>query len=288
MTAFAVPFLHAASPSEPPALLLAVLPALAWAYVAAASRVRSRGKRWGWWRTAAFLLGVALVGVSLTPATGLVVSGFAEHALEHVVLGMLGPAVLVFGAPVTLLLASLPRRHARSLATRLRSRPARTIAHPATAAVLNVGGMALLYLSPLYAASETNPLLHLAVHVHLFVAGYLFAWSIAGVDPAPHRPRFALRLVVLALAAAAHAGLIKVMFGQVLPAGTGHTDAEIREGLQWMYYGADVTELLIAIALFAAWYRSRRAYRVPRTVTQPAARTTAGFVSRFAALLPGR
>lgn len=272
MTPFAAPFLHAASPAEPPALLLAVPPAAAWAYLAAVSRLRSRGKRWSPWRTAAFLLGLALIGASLTPATGLVASGFAEHALEHVLLGMLGPAVLVLGAPVTLLLWSLPHSYARSLAALLRTRPARVVSHPATAGVLNVAGMAVLYLAPLFAASETNALLHLAVHAHLFVAGYVFAWSIAGIDAAARRPGFALRLVVLVVAAAAHAALIKVMYAHALPAGTGHSAAELREGLQWMYYGGDAAELLLAVALFAAWYRTRPHRRGVHSRERPAPR----------------
>jgi putative membrane protein len=95
------------------------------------------------------------------------------------------------------------------------------------------------------------------VHVHFLAAGYLFAWAIAGPDPAPRRPGIGTRTAVLVLAAGAHSYLGKLLYARAgeLPHGAGHGASEMEVAAQWMYYGGDLAELLLAAALFATWYR---------------------------------
>jgi putative membrane protein len=133
------------------------------------------------------------------------------------------------------------------------------LAHPVTALTLYVGGLLLLYLTPLYAWTVTDPDLHRVVQVHFLAAGYLFAWVIAGPDPAPRRPSVPARLVVLGVAIAAHAVLAQLLYaGAVsLPA----TTAQRQAGATLMYYGGDIAELLLAFALVSSW-RPRRASRL--------------------------
>nr|MBI1228945.1 hypothetical protein [Cytophagales bacterium] len=64
---------------------------------------------------------------------------------------------------------------------------------------LNIGGMYVLYLTPLYVLSLTNPWLHHLIHLHFLLAGYLFSWSIIGPDPVPNRPSIRFRMIVLFL-----------------------------------------------------------------------------------------
>jgi putative membrane protein len=130
---------------------------------------------------------------------------------------------------------------------------------------MNIGGMYLLYLTPLYAVSLQVPLLHGLVNIHFFAAGYLFAWSIAGPDPAPGRPGMATRVASLIAAIGLHAFLAKTMYANLLPHGVHIEIQEIREAAILMYYGGDVAELLLAVALFANWYlqRKRKRRRLP-------------------------
>ena len=146
-----------------------------------------------------------------------------------------------------------------------------------TALVLNVGGMAALYATPLYAATQASPVLHALVHVHFLAAGCLFTHAVlAGPDPAPHAPGLRTRLNVLFVAIAAHAVLAKLMYGYGLPRGTAHGPDEVRAAARLMYYGGDLAEGLLAVALFARWYRSRRPVgpRVPATRTARPTRAT--------------
>ncbi|MDR7342775.1 putative membrane protein [Pantoea alhagi] len=181
------------------------------------------------------------------------------HMLQHLFLGMFAPLGLVFGFPGTLLLRTVSAHTARCLMRFLRARPVRFLIHPITAALLDIGGMYLLYLTPLFALSMTHPALFVFLHLHFVISGYLFTWSIAGPDPAPHRPGRTLRLAVVFLATAAHAILGKLMYGYGYPHGTAASLAEIRAAAQWMYYGGDLAELLLITAFFAAWFRHRSA-----------------------------
>ena len=244
---------HVGSAAHTVALLLFVLLPLAVlaAYLAAAALEREP-RCWSRLRTASFVLGILLMLAAMSPP----VAAWAHHDLrghmvQHLALGMYAPIALVLGAPVTLLLRRLPARAGRRLVRFLETGPVRVLIHPVTAAVLDVGGMYLLYLTPLYAMSQDDPAVHLLMHIHFVVSGYLFSWAMIGPDPAPRRPGFSARLVVLLLAMAAHSMLAKAMYGYGYPR---VPQAAIEDGAMLMYYGGDVAEIAIAIALFAAWF----------------------------------
>jgi putative membrane protein len=260
-------------------MALGLLPVGALAlYLAAAAR--QRRKRWSGWRTLSFVAGIALLVVALSsPLAAWARHDLRGHMLQHLLLGMFAPLALVLAAPLTLLLGSVPAPAARRISALLRSRPVHGLTHPVTALILDVGALYLLHLTPLYAATLSSPALHGAVHFHFFAAGCLFAWAIVGPDPAPRRPRFRTRLLVLLLAIAAHSTLAKIMYAYGWPRGTPHDIEQIRAAAQWMYYGGDLAELLLACALFAAWHRAagrrwrreqQRAAAMPRLQTVPA------------------
>ncbi|WP_245774933.1 cytochrome c oxidase assembly protein [Nonomuraea wenchangensis] len=237
---------------EHAAAVFAVL--LAGGYLAAAARTPG----WSRWRAAAFIGGVALAAFALIgPLAAYAAADFRGHMTQHLLVAMLAPLGLVLGAPVTLLLRALPRPYARRLGGLLRARVPHLLAHPVTALVLSTGGMIVLYCTPLYRAAMVTPWLHELVHVHFLLSGCLFAWSIAGPDPAPRRPSVPARLVVLGVAVAAHAGLSQLMYAGLwvdlpVPAAQRTGAAEI------MYYGGDLAELLLAAVLVASWRPGRR------------------------------
>jgi putative membrane protein len=208
---------------------------------------------WSAWRGAAFQTGAAVLIVGLV----LPVHDFAGHALQHLLVAMVAPLALVLGAPVTLLLRTLPVRTARRLTRLLRSRPARAVSHPVAALLLTTGGLAALYLTPLYARMLTEPALHQTVTIHFVLSGCLFAWVVAGADPAPHRPSVLARLVLLGVAIAAHATLSQLLYAGAyvhVPA----TVADRQAGATLMYYGGDVAELLLAFAVVQSRATTRK------------------------------
>ncbi|WP_069385950.1 cytochrome c oxidase assembly protein [Cellulosimicrobium cellulans] len=241
-----------------PVLVLAVLVG---AYLAlVARRERALGRRWGRGRTAAWAAGSALLALAVSPPVADLAHADARgHMVQHLLLGMYAPLGLVLGAPVTLLLGAATTAGRRQVAAVLRSLPVRVLSHPLVAGVVDMGGLYVLYLTGLYAASMSSTLLHGVVNVHFVLAGTLFTWAVAGPDPAPHRPGVRVRVVALVLAAGAHAYLAKLLYARAgeLPPGGHHTAAEVESAAQWMYYGGDLAEVALAVALFAGWYRAR-------------------------------
>ena len=249
-------------PPLPPAVsavlfsLLVLLPAILLVLYLAAARAERTRAAWSGWRSASFAAGcLLLMAAGAPPVTDWAHHDLRGHMVQHLLLGMFAPLALVLGAPGTLLLRRLPARFGKQLVSLLATLPARLLVHPLTAAVLDIGGMYLLYLTPLFALSQADGVLHVLVHVHFVVAGYLFAWSIAGPDPAPHRPGMLLRLAVLFLATALHGYLGKLMYGEGHPRGMGYPAEEIQAAAQLMYYGGDLAEAALAAAFFVTWLR---------------------------------
>jgi len=240
-------------------LVLTLVVAAQIAYLLGLQRQWRRGRPWSFWRLLALLAGTSMVLFAISPPVMLHAhQDLRGHMLQHLLLGMFAPLLLVLAAPVSLLLRTLPTAGARALVAVLRSGPLRLLAHPLTALLLNLGGMYLLYLTPLYAASLGSPALHWLVHWHFLAAGCLFTWAIlAGPDPAPHAARAWVRLGVLFVAMAAHATLAKLMYGFGWPRGTHHGLEEIQAAAQLMYYGGDLAEMLLLGLLFARWGRRR-------------------------------
>ncbi|MEU4564701.1 cytochrome c oxidase assembly protein [Actinoplanes sp. NPDC023936] len=233
---------------------------LAVAYAAGVVAVTRRGRRWPARRSVCWAAGSVAAWLAVTgPLTDAAHYDFTAHAVAHLLLGMVAPLLLVFGAPVTLALRALPVGYARAVSRVLRSGPVRAVTHPVTAALLNGGGLWILYATGLSHAIHTSPWLEF----HLLAAGYLFAAAIAGPDPAPHRPGPAVRGVVLVAFMASHAVLAKYLYGHPP---VGFADGEA--GAQVMYYGGDLVDLVLVVALCREWYGSvapgRRVVRRPR------------------------
>src|SRR5690606_5215246 len=114
---------------------------------------------------------------------------------------------------------------------------------------------------------------HQLIHLHYLLAGCLYAWVVAGPDPAPRRPGLAGRVALLVAASAAHACLAKLLYAGAdrLPPGLADRDpAAWQAAAELMYYGGTGADLLLATALFAAWYRRRGpAYRRVAAVRAP-------------------
>ncbi|SCF31981.1 cytochrome c oxidase assembly protein [Micromonospora mirobrigensis] len=233
-----------------PLLLVPLL--VFWVYLAAALRLRDPGRGgWDHRRTASFGAGCALLAAAaLLPGHDLV-----THMGRHLLVGMLAPLGLVLGAPGTLALRTVPRRVGRTAVRLLRQRAAGALAHPVTGLLLTAGGLWLLHLTPLYRATLEHPVLHGLVLLHFLASGYLFTWSIAGPDPGPHRPGVPLRLVVLGIAVAAHAALAQLLYAGLVD--TPAPPEQLRAAATLMYYGGDLAEILLALALLVTWRPER-------------------------------
>lgn len=242
-----------------PAALILIIGIL---YLLLYAALKRRNKSWRLWQVGSFLIGIILLIVALSPS--MMHWGHADmrgHMVQHLLIAMYAPIFMVLGAPITLILKTAPKRFSRLFFRLMKYQFFRFLSHPITAALLNTGGMFVLYLSPLYLASFEHPALHHLIHLHFLLAGYLYTWSLIGPDPAPERPGFSVRLGVLFVSMAAHAYLSKLMYAHVLPTNAPHSADEIRKGAKLMYYWGDLSELILVILLFSFWFYNKNRSR---------------------------
>ncbi|MFM2475275.1 cytochrome c oxidase assembly protein, partial [Burkholderia cenocepacia] len=204
-------------------------------------------------RSAAWLVGCALVaGSAIGPLADAAHHDATAHMVVHLLAGMAAPLLLVLAAPTTLALRALATVQARRLSRLLRSRLVRVASHPCAATTLHVGTMWALYGTQVGRTALHDPVLHAFVLLHLVATGSLFAWSLVGVDPSPHRARLGIRVAALVAGAAAHRILAVHLYAE---ADLGATEAASRVAARVMSAGGDVVELALAIVLFAQWHR---------------------------------
>jgi len=233
------------------------------AYIAGVVISRRRGRPWPTGRAVLWCCGVAAGAASVIgPLADAAHDSFVAHMTTHLLAGMVAPVLLVLAAPVTLALRSLAVTPARRLSRVLGSAPARFVAHPITATVLSAGGLWLIYVTPIVDAMREVLLVHVAVHAHLLLAGYLFTAAVIGLDPRPHPSSRALVVAVIVLAMAAHAILAKYLYANPPE---GFAVADVRAGAQVMYYAGAWVEAVVVVIFCARWYRAA----APRAATAP-------------------
>jgi putative copper resistance protein D len=193
-------------------------------YAAGLVRLRRTGSRWPAGRVAAWYAGLAVMLVATCGGLArysMVL--FSAHVVQHLVLSLLVPALLLLGAPVTLALRALPRggsgggRGARELlVAALRSRALRAACHPLVAPAVFVAGLYGFYLTPLFEASLRDHALHSTAMAAFVVSAWCYLWPIMGPDPLPRRPPLGPRILLAAAAVPFHA-----LFGAALMGGNG-------------------------------------------------------------------
>lgn len=192
-------------------------------YLAGAVRLHRRGDAWPLHRTIVFTLG--MLTLIVVTSSGLAVYErylFSVHMLGHMVLSMGIPVMLVLGAPVTLASRAIHGRKDGSRGPRewilaiVHSRFAGLVGHPLVASVVFAVSLLAFYYSPIFSWAVSDHLGHQWMILHFLLSGYLFVNALVGVDPAPYRPVYPIRLIILLATMAFHA-----FFGLSLITGTG-------------------------------------------------------------------
>ncbi|WP_051855524.1 cytochrome c oxidase assembly protein [Streptomyces sp. NRRL B-1347] len=176
---------------------------------------------------------------------------FTGHTVAHLGAGMAAPLLGVLARPVTLALRVASAAVRRRLVRVVQSRTAAVLVFPPVAALVDVGGLGVLYRAPLPADVHHSTW----VLVHLFAAGTLFTYAVLGLDPVRHRAGFSLRAGTLLAGAAGHAVLARGLWAAG-PPGSAYAAGDLRLASQLMYYGGDVVEVLLAAVLAHQWYRA--------------------------------
>ena len=240
-------------------LAIAASVILLWTYAGAVRRLLRRGVDWPWRRSAAFTAGVVLAAAT---SSAPVPDRFSGRVLEHLLLGMLAPGLLVLGRPISLALRA--RSHvSRQVRIALRSGTIARLSHPLVAAAIFSIGPWLLWLTPLYELEGRSDAVHQLVHLHLLSAGVLLAVAVLGGEPTPWRSAHALRMWAAALLLPLHTLLGMVLIAASspwlndgLPAGPALDDQRLGAAILWIAGDGLATVMLLGVG--AQWARRER------------------------------
>lgn len=244
---------------------------LAAGYLVGVRVLRRRGDAWPVGRTTAWLLGCAVLLLATSSAIGRYAPGvFSVHMVAHMALTMTAPVLLVLGGPVTLALRALPTgEHGPRewLLALLHCRVSRVLTTPAVACVLLVGSYYGLYLSPLFGAALPFHWAHVLMNTHFLVTGYLFYWTVIGIDPGPRRLPHLGRLGMLFAVMPFHAffGVVLMSAREVIGANFYRSldlpwvadllaDQRLGGGITWA--SGELPMLVVVIALLVQWSRA--------------------------------
>jgi putative membrane protein len=104
---------------------------------------------------------------------------FSAHMVQHLLLTLLLPPLLIAGTPGWLLRPLLHRPGVRTAA--------RILTHPVVAAVLYTVTIAVWHLTPFYELMMRNHDVHIATHLMFIVAATILWWPV--MSPVPELPR---------------------------------------------------------------------------------------------------
>src|SRR5579875_2857569 len=144
------------------------------AYLVSVRRLRLRGRSWSKAARACYASGLVLVFVAV--GSGLAAyddDNFPAHVVQHILLMMVAPPLLVLGRPLTLFLQASSRAVKSAGARLLHGRVLR-IATGWGVSVVYFGFMWVYFLTPLYGWSERWQPLHDTVHCVCLLLGLCY------------------------------------------------------------------------------------------------------------------
>ena len=171
-------------------------------YLWGARRVGRRhpARPWPRWRIAMFLAGLAVVAVATQSGIGAYDDVlFWDHMIQHLMLIMIAPPLLIVGQPITLLLHA-SRNPLHTWAKRaVRSRLASFLTWPVFGCLAYAAAIAAAHLTGIANTVESNQTLHDGEHAAFLIIGYLFFLPILGREPIRWRLSYPVRFIILVL-----------------------------------------------------------------------------------------
>jgi putative membrane protein len=156
-----------------------------------------------WWRPVMFFSGLAAVFLALqSPIDPIADHLFFVHQIQHLLLRMVGPMLLVLAWPEGLLTAGLPPPVRRMLLAPVVSAGATrrvfaALAQPVTVTVLFIGVLCFWEIPRFHDAALLDEPLHYLMHVTMLLAGLLFWWRVFDRRPPPQGAPYGVRLMML-------------------------------------------------------------------------------------------
>ena len=238
-----------------------------WGVVRVARRHPARP--WPLWRAALFGAGLLVIVIATQSGIGVYDDLlFYDHMIQHVMLLMVAPPLLIAGQPLTLLLHA-SRNPLHTWAKRvIRSRAASFVTWPVFGVVAYALAVMAAHLTIIATYTEVDPAWHNAEHALFVVIGYLFYLPILGTEPIRWRLSYPIRFVLLVLLMP-----IDTFTGVALGYASGHSPgilagprpgwapspvSDLHSGGAVMWIAGDGIMFALMMIVFLMWARNER------------------------------
>ncbi len=191
---------------------------------------------------------------------------FSVHMVQHLILTLIAPPLLLFAGPITLLLqASTPGTRRRLILPVLHSRIVRFFAFPVVSWLLFAGVLWASHFSPLFDLALENEWAHRLEHVLFLGAALLFWWPVVGPDPSPWRMAPPVKVLYVGLQMPQNTFLALAIYMATVPLYSHYVttarswgptpleDQQVAGGIMWL--AGDLVFLAMLILLVFAWMR---------------------------------
>ncbi len=238
------------------------------------------------WQRTSFFTGLFVIFIALqSPVANLAEHMLSFHQLQHFLLRMMGPLLVLLGAPLTPMLRGLPRWALLGIVRPAVRHPlARAVYEKLTNPVISVSiFMGVLYLWQFpggFNLALRNEFVHAMMHMTMMSSGFIFYWAV--IDPAPRRSRvhYGVRVLYLGLIVLPNTllgavitfsrGIIYTGYEDVYqPFGMSLlTDQQIGGLMLWV--PGDMMSILVAGIVMIMWYeREEGGNRVNPSIPPP-------------------
>lgn len=220
-------------------------------------------RRWPAARTAAFCAGVAVLLFAL--CSGLDRYGdrlLSVHMIQHLVLTLVAPPLLILGRPVELALRALHGERRHALAALISGRTARRLGSPPVAWSLFAVVMLVSHVPAIYQAAVRHGAVHELEHTLYLAAALLFWWPLLDTDPRAQRRLGMVGRLLYVMLAMPLMGAIGVALGEArtlvypvyaAPARVLHVSALADQARAGAIMWVGGTAFMAAAALAIAW-----------------------------------
>ncbi len=239
------------------------------AYLWGVSRVRQRhpARPWPLRRTVPFLLGLLVINVATQSGIGTYDGTlFWDHMIQHLLLIMVAPPLLVSGQPATLLLHASRNPLHTGVKRLLRSHPVQWITWPVFGVLAYVATIVGTHLTDFMNLVTEHEWIHQSEHVLYLVVGYLYFLPLLGREPIKWKVSYPLRLFLLFIAMPVDAFTGVVLgsyqndpFAPMNPRSWGPSPVnDLHEGGAVMWIGGAAIMFVVIMVTFFQWTRETR------------------------------
>jgi len=251
-----------------PTLILLVVANL---YIAGLSKWERPSHPIKLWQKISFFSGLFMLFIALqSPVEALAEHMLSFHQLQHLLLRMFGPLLILLGAPLTPMLRGLPRWALMGVVRPVVGNPRvrrvyELMINPVIATVLFIIILFVWQVPGAHNAALRNAGLHEFMHSTMLASGFLFWWLV--VDPKPHRSRlhYGLRILCLGLIIIPNTilGAVITFADHVLYSAYAEveqpftislmTDQQVGGAILWVL--GDMMSVLVAGIVMVMWYQ---------------------------------